>query len=218
MYPELKLFFLNLKKLFRGKDGELSLVGRLAAGACAGMTSTFVSNAFVLWHFWFMSVFLLSLKWFFWVVFLGTLEPRILLMKSTSWMVFFIFLPSCRSSNLFSFYLLCGTIQRYTIFLHVGNIPVGCPEVTLSSWTRVPNYVWGMTYLIMLFMIGCPYLHEDEFFNVFFPDCLKHAKRGRSCIFLLWSWTFSYWNSSIYCCELLHFWLVSPLLPLSMLH
>lgn len=75
MYPELKLFFLNLKKLFRGKDGELSLVGRLAAGACAGMTSTFVSNAFVLWHFWFMSVFLLSLKWFFWVVFLGTLEP-----------------------------------------------------------------------------------------------------------------------------------------------
>lgn len=25
-----------------------------------------------------------------------------------------------------------------------------------------------MTYLIMLFMIGCPYLREDEFFNVFF--------------------------------------------------
>ncbi|KAK4268614.1 hypothetical protein QN277_025238 [Acacia crassicarpa] len=31
------------KKLFRGKDGELSVVGRLAAGACAGMTSTFVT-------------------------------------------------------------------------------------------------------------------------------------------------------------------------------
>ncbi|GMH29125.1 hypothetical protein Nepgr_030968 [Nepenthes gracilis] len=31
------------KKLFRGKDGELSVIGRLAAGACAGMTSTFVT-------------------------------------------------------------------------------------------------------------------------------------------------------------------------------
>lgn len=31
------------QKLFRGKDGELSVFGRLAAGACAGMTSTFVS-------------------------------------------------------------------------------------------------------------------------------------------------------------------------------
>ncbi|KAK1264918.1 hypothetical protein QJS04_geneDACA011475 [Acorus gramineus] len=31
------------KKLFRGADGELSVVGRLAAGACAGMTSTLVT-------------------------------------------------------------------------------------------------------------------------------------------------------------------------------
>ncbi|KAL9242604.1 hypothetical protein vseg_016590 [Gypsophila vaccaria] len=31
------------KKLFRGKDGELSVLGRLAAGACAGMTSTLVT-------------------------------------------------------------------------------------------------------------------------------------------------------------------------------
>ncbi|KAJ6407743.1 hypothetical protein OIU84_011107 [Salix udensis] len=31
------------KKLFRGKDAELSVIGRLAAGACAGMTSTFVT-------------------------------------------------------------------------------------------------------------------------------------------------------------------------------
>ncbi|KAM7526476.1 hypothetical protein LguiA_016378 [Lonicera macranthoides] len=31
------------KKLFRRKDGELSVIGRLAAGACAGMTSTFVT-------------------------------------------------------------------------------------------------------------------------------------------------------------------------------
>lgn len=30
--------------MFRGKDGELSVVGRLAAGAFAGMTSTFVSK------------------------------------------------------------------------------------------------------------------------------------------------------------------------------
>ena len=31
------------QKLFRGKDDELSVLGRLAAGACAGMTSTLVS-------------------------------------------------------------------------------------------------------------------------------------------------------------------------------
>ena len=31
--------------MFRGKDAELSVIGRLAAGACAGMTSTFVSNS-----------------------------------------------------------------------------------------------------------------------------------------------------------------------------
>ncbi|GAB2296640.1 hypothetical protein Dimus_030750 [Dionaea muscipula] len=31
------------KKLFRGKDGELSIIGRLGAGACAGMTSTLVT-------------------------------------------------------------------------------------------------------------------------------------------------------------------------------
>ncbi|TXG71892.1 hypothetical protein EZV62_000471 [Acer yangbiense] len=31
------------KKLFKGKDGELSVIGRLAAGACAGMTSAFVT-------------------------------------------------------------------------------------------------------------------------------------------------------------------------------
>ncbi|KAK9688942.1 hypothetical protein RND81_09G023500 [Saponaria officinalis] len=30
-------------KLFRGKDDELSVLGRLAAGACAGMTSTLVT-------------------------------------------------------------------------------------------------------------------------------------------------------------------------------
>ncbi|CAI9782448.1 unnamed protein product [Fraxinus pennsylvanica] len=32
------------KKLFRGSDGDLSVIGRLAAGACAGMTSTFVTH------------------------------------------------------------------------------------------------------------------------------------------------------------------------------
>lgn len=31
-----------MQKLFRGTDGELSIIGRLAAGACAGMTSTLV--------------------------------------------------------------------------------------------------------------------------------------------------------------------------------
>ncbi|KAJ6913290.1 envelope ADP,ATP carrier protein [Populus alba x Populus x berolinensis] len=37
------LAYETYKKLFKGKDGELSVIGRLAAGACAGMTSTFVT-------------------------------------------------------------------------------------------------------------------------------------------------------------------------------
>ena len=35
--------YYKFQKIFKGKDGELSVIGRLAAGACAGMTSTFVS-------------------------------------------------------------------------------------------------------------------------------------------------------------------------------
>uniref|UniRef100_A0A2P2QNS8 Mitochondrial substrate carrier family protein n=1 Tax=Rhizophora mucronata TaxID=61149 RepID=A0A2P2QNS8_RHIMU len=43
-YSAVQLFaYEAYKKLFRGKDGELSVIGRLAAGACAGMTSTFVT-------------------------------------------------------------------------------------------------------------------------------------------------------------------------------
>lgn len=34
----------GLQKLFKGTDEELSILGRLAAGACAGMTSTLVSH------------------------------------------------------------------------------------------------------------------------------------------------------------------------------
>ncbi|KAL5550420.1 hypothetical protein UlMin_000596, partial [Ulmus minor] len=43
-YSAVQLFaYETYKKLFRGKDGELSIIGRLAAGACAGMTSTFIT-------------------------------------------------------------------------------------------------------------------------------------------------------------------------------
>ncbi|EEF34280.1 probable envelope ADP,ATP carrier protein, chloroplastic [Ricinus communis] len=43
-YSAVQLFaYDTYKKLFTGKDGKLSVVGRLAAGACAGMTSTFVT-------------------------------------------------------------------------------------------------------------------------------------------------------------------------------
>ncbi|XP_052171889.1 probable envelope ADP,ATP carrier protein, chloroplastic [Diospyros lotus] len=43
-YSAVQLFAYDAyKRLFRGKDGELSVSGRLAAGACAGMTSTFVT-------------------------------------------------------------------------------------------------------------------------------------------------------------------------------
>lgn len=41
----LRLKMLLLQKLFKGDNEELSVVGRLAAGACAGMTSTLVSLA-----------------------------------------------------------------------------------------------------------------------------------------------------------------------------
>ncbi|KAL2337756.1 hypothetical protein Fmac_012202 [Flemingia macrophylla] len=43
-YSAVQLFAYEIyKKLFKGKDGELSVVGRLAAGAFAGMTSTFIT-------------------------------------------------------------------------------------------------------------------------------------------------------------------------------
>ncbi|OWM81726.1 probable envelope ADP,ATP carrier protein, chloroplastic [Punica granatum] len=43
-YSAVQLFAYEFyKKLFKGKDCELSVIGRLAAGACAGMTSTFIT-------------------------------------------------------------------------------------------------------------------------------------------------------------------------------
>ncbi|KAF5186378.1 Thylakoid ADP,ATP carrier protein [Thalictrum thalictroides] len=43
-YSAVQLFaYEAYKKLLKGADGELSVVGRLAAGACAGMTSTLVT-------------------------------------------------------------------------------------------------------------------------------------------------------------------------------
>ncbi|CAA0832839.1 Probable envelope ADP-ATP carrier protein-chloroplastic [Striga hermonthica] len=43
-YSAVQLFaYETYKKLFQGKDGELSVIARLAAGACAGMTSTLVT-------------------------------------------------------------------------------------------------------------------------------------------------------------------------------
>ncbi|KAL3531696.1 hypothetical protein ACH5RR_005217 [Cinchona calisaya] len=43
-YTAVQLFaYETYKKLFSGKDGKLSVIGRLAAGACAGMTSTFIT-------------------------------------------------------------------------------------------------------------------------------------------------------------------------------
>lgn len=43
-YSAVQLFSYEMyKKLFKGEDVELSVRGRLAAGACAGMTSTFIT-------------------------------------------------------------------------------------------------------------------------------------------------------------------------------
>jgi hypothetical protein len=38
----------GIQKLLKGDREEISVVGRLTAGACAGMTSTLVSYIFVL--------------------------------------------------------------------------------------------------------------------------------------------------------------------------
>ncbi|XP_010451978.1 PREDICTED: thylakoid ADP,ATP carrier protein, chloroplastic [Camelina sativa] len=43
-YSAAQLFaYETYKKLFRGKDGQLTVLGRLGAGACAGMTSTLIT-------------------------------------------------------------------------------------------------------------------------------------------------------------------------------
>ncbi|CAA6655146.1 unnamed protein product [Spirodela intermedia] len=43
-YSAVQLFSYEIyKKIFKRKDGEISVLGRLAAGACAGMTSTLVT-------------------------------------------------------------------------------------------------------------------------------------------------------------------------------
>ena len=42
----LTMFLLSIQKVFRRNDGELTVFGRLAAGACAGMTSTLVIYLF----------------------------------------------------------------------------------------------------------------------------------------------------------------------------
>jgi hypothetical protein len=59
MYYPLFAFFcltVQLQKIFRKKDGDLSVLGRLVAGACAGMTSTLVSSSrlapvFIIYYF-----------------------------------------------------------------------------------------------------------------------------------------------------------------------
>lgn len=42
----LTMLLFRIQKIFQRKDGELTVFGRLAAGACAGMTSTLVIYLF----------------------------------------------------------------------------------------------------------------------------------------------------------------------------
>lgn len=119
-----------------------------------------------------------------------------------------VYLPLISSSTC----SVCLYMNVPIFFLHVGNIPFRRPEVTVSSWTRVPNYVWGMISLLVVYMTRCPF-HVNMKSNVLFSGCFKHAQRRRICLILLWSWAFPSRNSTLCCCELLCFWLVSPLLP-----
>ena len=103
-----------------------------------------------------------------------------------------------------------------TVFLNdaicflVDHIPTRCPKITFGSWTRLPNHVWGMiSWPVPIISVK----FRMKMKTVSFAGCLEYAKRGRHCVLLLWSWTFPYWHSSLYCCKLLHFWLVSPSEP-----
>lgn len=209
VFPELNVLHLNLQKLFRGVDGELSVIGRLAAGACAGMTSTFVSNAVVL-----TDCYLLEFNWVVGsVLFLCSWD----LVNPCSFTLLHGHL-SLFSNFLFFSLLSTHSITLYMHFkascLYVDNIPFRCLEATHGSWTRVSSHVWGTIGLLVLYS----YVWQDDvliwscILNVLFAGCTNHAERGRICLILLWSWTFPYWNSSLYCCELLRFWLVSPLM------
>lgn len=109
-------------------------------------------------------------------------------------------------------------LRHDSVFL--GDISSRCPEAKISSWAWLQNHVSGKSANLVVFVMGWLRFHKTKSIKVL-AGSLKHAKGGRHCFFLQWSWTFSYWNSTLYCCELLHFWLVSffcwySLLPLVM--
>lgn len=120
-------------------------------------------------------------------------------------LLFFVFCFSAISAHSITLYM-----HFKASWLYVDNIPFRCLEATHGSWTRVSNHVWGTIGFLS-------YVWQDDILiwrwipNVLFAGCINHAERGRICLILLWSWTFPSWNSSLYCCELLRFWLVSPL-------
>lgn len=106
-------------------------------------------------------------------------------------------------------YIITISLNGAICFL-VDYIPTRCPEIAVGSWTRLSNYVWGMiNHLVSIIRVK----FHIKMKTVSFSGCLEYAKRGRHCILLLWSWTFPHWHSSLHCCELLHFWLVSSSEP-----
>lgn len=100
-------------------------------------------------------------------------------------------------------------------YIHVDNLPIRRSKIAISCWTWLSDHVRGITDLV--FMQNLPLWRMNMNHIVASPGCLKHAKGGRICIFLPWPWVFSNCNSSLYCSELLCFWLVSLLIILYLL-
>ena len=146
------------------------------------------------------------LVWFHWFVLFLYFDAHIYIIQLTS--LYILLISFTNMSNYPSMYLML-------YYIHVDNLPIRRSKIAISCWTWLSDHVRGITDLV--FMQNLPLWRMNMNHIVASPGCLKHAKGGRICIFLSWPWAFSNCNSSLYCSELLCFWLVSLLIILYLL-